>query len=83
MDSPKQYVLLNPGPAGTTCAVKEALVTPDLCHREPEFFAVMRHVRDEIADLAGGGREWSTVIFSGSGTAAVEAAVGSVVPPDR
>src|SRR3954468_13190928 len=78
-----RYVLLNPGPACTTPTVREALLTPDLCHREPEFLAVMRSVREEIADLAGGGRDWSTVIFSGSGTAAVEAAVTSVVPPGR
>jgi 2-aminoethylphosphonate-pyruvate transaminase len=79
----KQYVLLNPGPACTTPTVRQALVTPDLCHREPEFYSVMKEVREEIADLAGGRGEWSTVIFSGSGTAAVEAAVTSVVPPDR
>lgn len=79
----RQYILLNPGPAGTTATVRQALLTPDLCHREPEFFRVMRHVRDEIADLAGGAGEWSTVIFSGSGTAAVEAAVSSVVPPGK
>jgi 2-aminoethylphosphonate-pyruvate transaminase len=79
----KQYILLNPGPACTTPTVRQALLTPDLCHREPEFFQVMRHVRDEITDLAGGAGEWSTVIFSGSGTAAVEAAVISAVPHDR
>ncbi len=79
----KQYILLNPGPACTTQTVRQALVTPDLCHREPEFFEVMRRVREEIAALAGGGTDWATVIFSGSGTAAVEAAVTSVVPPDR
>jgi 2-aminoethylphosphonate aminotransferase len=78
-----EYVLLNPGPACTTPTVRQALLTPDLCHREPEFFQVMRHVRDEIADLAGGGTDWSTVIFSGSGTAAVEAVVSSVVPPGQ
>lgn len=78
----KQYVLLNPGPACTTPSVRQALVTPDLCHREPEFFQVMREVREDIAELAGGGGDWSTVIFSGSGTAAVEAAVTSVVPAD-
>jgi len=79
----KQYVLLNPGPACTTRTVREALVTPDLCHREPEFYSVMRAVREDIAELAGGGKDWSTVIFSGSGTAAMEATVISVVPPDR
>jgi 2-aminoethylphosphonate-pyruvate transaminase len=79
----KQYVLLNPGPACTTPTVRQALLTPDLCHREPEFFQVMRWIRNEIADLAGGGTEWSTVIFTGSGTAAVEATVISAVPPDK
>jgi len=33
-----EWVLLNPGPANTSLSVKQALVTPDLCHREPEFF---------------------------------------------
>ena len=79
----RDYVLLNPGPANTTRTVREALVTPDLCHREPEFFQVMREVRDEITDLAGGGDEFSTVIFSGSGTAAVEAAICSIPGPDE
>jgi 2-aminoethylphosphonate aminotransferase len=83
----RQYVLLNPGPACTTPTVRQALVTPDLCHREPEFFQVMREIREDLAELAGGGTgreaEWSTVIFSGSGTAAVEAAVTSVVPTGR
>lgn len=79
----KQYVLLNPGPACTSPEVKQALLTPDLCHREPEFYAVVRQVREELAELAGGGGDWSTVVFSGSGTAAVEANVTSVVPPDR
>ena len=79
----KESLLLNPGPACTTPTVRQALLTPDLCHREPEFFAVMREVRDEITALAGGGDEWSTVIFSGSGTAAVEATVSAVVPPER
>jgi 2-aminoethylphosphonate-pyruvate transaminase len=77
-----QYILLNPGPANTTRTVREALLTPDLCHREPEFFAVMRRVREDLTDLAGGGDEWSTVIFSGSGTASVEATVTSALPPE-
>ncbi len=81
LDELRSYVLLNPGPACTTPTVRQALLTPDLCHREPEFLAVMREVREAIAELAGGAGEWSTVIFTGSGTAAVEAVVSSVVPP--
>jgi aspartate aminotransferase-like enzyme len=49
----QEWVLLNPGPGNTTRAVREALVTPDLCHREAEFFAVMRECREALARLRG------------------------------
>lgn len=77
----RQYVLLNPGPACTTETVRRALQVPDLCHREPEFFEVLREVREELVRVAGGEGDWSAVVFTGSGTAAVEATVASVVPP--
>jgi 2-aminoethylphosphonate aminotransferase len=77
----RQFTLLNPGPGNTTATVKRALVTPDLCHREPEFFAVMQDIRRRLVKLAGGSEEdFSCVLFTGSGTAAVEAVVCSVVP---
>lgn len=79
----RQWVLLNPGPANTTPTVRQALMTPDLCHREPEFFEVMRRCREQVVRLAGGGPGWSTVLFTGSGTAVVEAAIVSLVPRDR
>ena len=78
----RPWILLNPGPACTTPAVKQALLTPDLCHREPEFFQVLRWVRERLTYLAGGDPGWSTVLFTGSGTAAVEAAICSAVPAD-
>jgi 2-aminoethylphosphonate-pyruvate transaminase len=77
------WILLNPGPANTTPSVRRALVMPDLCHREPEFFQIMRSCRERLVRLAGGGADWTAVLFTGSGTAAVEAALASVVPPDR
>ena len=79
----RQWVLLNPGPANTTPTVRQALVTPDVCHREPEFFDMMRRCRERLVRLAGGGAGWSAVLFTGSGTAAVEAALVSLVPRDR
>ena len=81
--TPREWILLNPGPANTSQAVKDAMVTPDLCHREPEFFEVMRECRTRLAGLAVGGDSFATVLFTGSGTAAVEATVGSVVPRAR
>jgi 2-aminoethylphosphonate-pyruvate transaminase len=81
--SASQWVLLNPGPANTSRTVREALLTPDLCHREPEFFEVMRECRVRLVRAAGAAPAFAAVLFAGSGTASVEAAVCSVVPRDR
>jgi 2-aminoethylphosphonate-pyruvate transaminase len=78
----REWILLNPGPANTSRSVREALVMPDLCHREPEFFEMMRDCRERLVRLAGGGAGFAAVLFTGSGTAAVEAAVASMVPRD-
>src|SRR4030095_5550347 len=79
----REWILLNPGPANTSPRVRQALQTPDLCHREPEFFEVMRECRHRLVDLLGIERTFSAVLFTGSGTAAVQAALTSVVPPER
>jgi 2-aminoethylphosphonate-pyruvate transaminase len=79
----REWVLLNPGPANTSRSVREALVMPDLCHREPEFFEMMRECRERLVRLAGCAERFAAVLFTGSGTAAVEAAVCSAVPRDR
>ncbi len=78
----REWVLLNPGPANTSRSVRQALVMPDLCHREPEFFEMMRDCRERLVRLAGGGDRFAAILFTGSGTAAVEAAVSSAVPRD-
>ncbi|HEY7649294.1 MAG TPA: 2-aminoethylphosphonate--pyruvate transaminase [Methylomirabilota bacterium] len=80
--SEREWVLLNPGPANTTPSVRQALVMPDLCHREPEFFRIMRACRERLVRLAGGGPDGTVILLTGSGTAAVEAAICSAVPPD-
>ncbi|HUK63818.1 MAG TPA: 2-aminoethylphosphonate--pyruvate transaminase [Dongiaceae bacterium] len=79
----REWILLNPGPANTSLRVRGALQTPDLCHREPEFFEVMREVRQRLVAILGIERTFGAVLFTGSGTAAVEAALTSVVPADR
>lgn len=63
--------LLNPGPVSMTERVRNALAGEDVCHREPEFKAVVERVRDKIAkvyDAPG----YFPVLIGGSGTAAVE-----------
>jgi 2-aminoethylphosphonate-pyruvate transaminase len=77
------WILLNPGPANTTTSVKQALVMDDLCHREPECFEMVRRCRDRLVTLAGAAPDFTAVLFAGSGTAAVEAAIASAVPPGK
>jgi 2-aminoethylphosphonate aminotransferase len=74
----KRTILLNPGPATTTDTVKYAQVVPDICPREKEFCQVMKYVSSELTRLVADTEEYTTVLFSGSGTAAVESVLSSV-----
>lgn len=82
MTSNKPMVLLNPGPANTTDTVKRAMTRPDICPREKEFGDVLYWVRDALTRVVHDGDRYTSVLFTGSGTAAVEAAVASTVPAD-
>lgn len=75
----KRNILLNPGPATTTDAVKYAQVVPDICPREAEFGEVMEFISEELTGLSANLYEYTTVLFGGSGTAAVESILSSVV----
>ncbi|MEU3662041.1 aminotransferase class V-fold PLP-dependent enzyme [Streptomyces sp. NPDC032940] len=77
-----RLVLMNPGPVVTDPRVRTALAGPDMCHREPEFAELMRRVRQRTTRLCAGDERHTSVILTGSGTSAVEAAVSSVVPRD-
>lgn len=73
--------LLNPGPVTLTPRVRNALARTDLCHREPECAQLIASVASRLLRLYPGLDDaYSAVLLSGSGTAAVEAMVGSFVP---
>jgi 2-aminoethylphosphonate-pyruvate transaminase len=75
-------LLLNPGPGNTTETVKRAMTRPDICPREREFGAVLAWVRDGLTRVVHESTSFTAVMLTGSGTAAVEAAVSSAVPAD-
>jgi 2-aminoethylphosphonate aminotransferase len=75
----KRNILLNPGPATTTDSVKYAQVVPDICPRETEFGDLMEYVSTELTRLVAETEHYTTVLFGGSGTAAVESILSSVV----
>lgn len=76
----ERKILLNPGPGTTTDSVKLAQVVPDICPREKEFCALMKNVREKLVRAASGGDRYEAVLIPGSGTAAIEATLCSVLP---
>lgn len=78
----KRNILLNPGPATTTDSVKNALVVPDICPREKEFGDLIQEIRKDLVKIAGGDENYTSILFAGSGTATMDSAISSVVPPN-
>jgi len=78
----ERKILLNPGPATTTEMVKQALVMPDICPRERAFCELYADVRERVARLTGDPQEIAAIPVVGCGTAALEAALVSLVPSD-
>jgi 2-aminoethylphosphonate-pyruvate transaminase len=77
-------ILLNPGPVNLTAGVREALAGPDLCHRESEFTNLQASIRQKLLDVYGlSSRKWASVLLAGSGTAAVEAMLTTLMPQER
>ncbi len=75
----KRNILLNPGPATTTDSVKYAQLVPDICPREKEFCDLVEWAVNELTNLVASSDKYTTILFGGSGTAAVEAMLSSVV----
>jgi len=76
-----RYILLNPGPVSISDGVRKAAVRDDLCHREPEYFALQDRIRSGLLDVYGcGPGEWTCVLLGGSGTMALEAMLSSLLP---
>lgn len=78
-------VLLNPGPVNVSERVRRALLQPDICHRESEFSELLTDIRQKLlrAFVPGGEDEYTAIVLTGSGTAAVEAAVMSSLPTGK
>jgi 2-aminoethylphosphonate-pyruvate transaminase len=80
----KRNVLLNPGPATTTDAVKYAQVIPDICPREKEFGEIMKRLGDDLVRVVHGDLDkYTAVLFCGSGTVNIDACVSSLLPAGK
>lgn len=74
-------LLLTPGPLTTHRDVKAAM-TVDLGSRDPAFLAVSARIQSRLVELLPQPEGFVAVPVQGSGTFAVEAMLGSLVPRD-
>jgi 2-aminoethylphosphonate-pyruvate transaminase len=61
--------------------VRNSLLQTDLCHRESEFFDLQDEARARLLQIYSlDPAQWTAVLMTGSGTAAVESMVAALVP---
>ena len=76
-------ILLNPGPVTLSERVRRSLLSPDLCHREAEFFDLQDEIRSRLLAVHGlDPAQWTAVLITGSGTAAVDSMMASLPHQD-
>ncbi len=74
-------ILLNPGPVVLSERVRKALTKPDLCHREQEFIDLQNKIKNDLLEVYHlPVDKWAGIVFTGSGTSAMEAMMTSLVP---
>lgn len=77
------YILFSPGPVMTSARVKAALVHHDVCHRDDDYAAVVARLQQKLRPVFGATDQHEMLLITGSGTAAMEMAISSVVPPGK
>ena len=74
-------ILLTPGPLTTSATVKQAMLR-DWGSRDSAFIAMNKAIRERLPALAGASDTHVCVPVQGSGTFAVEATIGTLLPRD-
>jgi len=77
------YLLLTPGPLSTSKGVRNALLQ-DWCTWDADYnVEIVQNIRRRLVSFATAGTAaYTSVLMQGSGSFAVEAAIGSAVPKD-
>ena len=78
-DDPTDPLLLTPGPLTTAPEVRAAMAR-DWGSRDRPFIALTARVRTALLSVAGGTDSHECVLLQGSGSYALEAAIGTLVP---
>ena len=78
--TPPNRTLMGPGPSEVHPRVLRAMSTPLVGHLDPSFVEIMDEVQELLRYTFRTDNEW-TIPVSGTGSAAMEAAIGNVVEP--
>ena len=78
--TPPSRMLMGPGPSDVHPRVLRAMSTPLIGHLDPAFIEIMDEVQELLRYAFRTENEW-TIPVSGTGSAAMEAAIGNVVEP--
>jgi 2-aminoethylphosphonate-pyruvate transaminase len=79
MDDDIPYLLLTPGPLTTSRTVRQAMLQ-DWCTWDDEYNGLVQELRERLVHLATPGDAFTAVPMQGSGTFAVESALGTLLP---
>jgi 2-aminoethylphosphonate-pyruvate transaminase len=76
-----KYLLFTPGPVNVADTLRDAICRDDICHREPDFDYLLASIEQKILSLfqIRNRDRYRAVVITGSGTAANEAMLSSVV----
>ena len=80
MNESRRTVLLCPGPVMLTPAVRAALATEGVGHRDARFADVVARLRSNLARVLGAGAGHSVLLVTGPATAGLESAFASLLP---
>jgi alanine-glyoxylate transaminase/serine-glyoxylate transaminase/serine-pyruvate transaminase len=79
--TPPERTLMGPGPSEVHPRVRRAMSTPLVGHLDPAFVDLMDDVQELLRYVFRTDNEW-TIPISGTGSAAMEAAIGNLTEPD-
>lgn len=79
--TPPERTLMGPGPSEVHPRVRRAMATPLVGHLDPAFVDLMDEVQELLRYVFRTDNEW-TIPISGTGSAAMEAAIGNLTEPD-
>ena len=68
-------ILFSPGPANISKRVKKAATGEDINHRGLKFEELFNGTRKLLLEICPGAGQYTPIIFTGSGTAAIEASI--------